>query len=272
MDGPLIWLHAVSVGETQASAPWSRRCSTPTLNARCSDPHDPHRPGHRRQSCSAAWPRVQTSICPTICLGRRALPAPLPPTHRGADGNRAVAQPGGGLPALGIPLALVNARLSGARRRLRARRSLARDAVAHLSPSASQTEADGQRLTALGARWLQVTGNISSTSRLRTPAGHWAQRSRSASARPGAPASTREGEEGPCWRPSPAAARPEVLLVLVPRHPQRFDGVGGQAGGLSGLKQQRRSDEQPRYRPIRGSCWGFDGRDVRLLCRLRTWP
>ncbi|NBS94443.1 MAG: hypothetical protein EBT27_12120 [Betaproteobacteria bacterium] len=41
---PLIWIHAVSVGETRARGPAARRSSA----AHSADPHHPHRPHHQR--------------------------------------------------------------------------------------------------------------------------------------------------------------------------------------------------------------------------------
>jgi len=57
-------------------------------------------------------------------------------------------------------------------------------------------------------------------------------------------ASTREGEEAPLLRAFAAAAPADVLLVLVPRHPQRFDEVAGLVAA-AGLPYQRRSDGTP---------------------------
>jgi len=53
-------------------------------------------------------------------------------------------------------------------------------------------------------------------------------------------ASTREGEEAPLLRAFADAAPAEVLLVLVPRHPQRFDAVAALIEA-AGLPFQRRS-------------------------------
>lgn len=56
-------------------------------------------------------------------------------------------------------------------------------------------------------------------------------------------ASTREGEEAALLDAFARMASPEALLLLVPRHPQRFDEVAALASER-GLALQRRSDGQ----------------------------
>ncbi|WP_374494682.1 lipid IV(A) 3-deoxy-D-manno-octulosonic acid transferase [Zoogloea sp.] len=247
MDGPLIWLHAVSVGETRASAPLVHalldahpECSlllthmTPTGRATAAELFGGMAPRVRSVYLpyDLPWavarflrhfrPRMgvlmETELWPNLVEGCR---------HSG------------------IPLALVNARLSERSARGYGHAgSLARDAVAHLSAIGAQTEADGQRLTALGARWLQVTGNIKFDI---TPPDALLALGKAFRSRIGPrpillAASTREGEEGPLLEAFARRCPAEVLLVLVPRHPQRFDEVAGLVA-RSGLKQQRRSDD-----------------------------
>jgi 3-deoxy-D-manno-octulosonic-acid transferase len=147
----------------------------------------------------------------------------------------------------GTPLAMVNARLSErSARGYRRAGSLARDAFAHLSAIGAQTEADGRRMTTLGARWLQVTGNIKFD--ITPPEAMLALgatfRNRIGPRQILLAASTREGEEGPLLEAFARLCPPEVLLVLVPRHPQRFDEVA-RLVGRSGLKLQRRSSNEP---------------------------
>ena len=249
MVGPLIWLHAVSVGETRASAPLVHAlldahpdCSlllthmTPTGRATAAEIFA--NLGPRVQSAYLPYdfpwavarflhhfrPRIgvlmETELWPNLVEGCRRT---------------------------GTPLAMVNARLSErSARGYRRAGSLARDAFGHLSAIGAQTEADGRRLTTLGARWLQVTGNIKFD--ITPPEAMLALgetfRNRIGPRQILLAASTREGEEGSLLEAFAHLCPPEVLLVLVPRHPQRFDEVV-RLVGRSGLKLQRRSSNEP---------------------------
>jgi 3-deoxy-D-manno-octulosonic-acid transferase len=57
-------------------------------------------------------------------------------------------------------------------------------------------------------------------------------------------ASTREGEDASLLRAFADVAPANALLVLVPRHPQRFDEVAGLVEA-AGLPYQRRSEDKP---------------------------
>jgi len=138
---------------------------------------------------------------------------------------------------LGVPLVLVNARLSDKSLRKTQRLAwLARPAYAALTAVWAQTPLDAQRLQLLGARVEGVTGNLKFDA---TPdAGQLAQGKtwRSQLERPVIMfASSREGEElallallhDGLARPA-GQAMPEpagVQWLIVPRHPQRFDAV-----------------------------------------------
>ena len=144
-----------------------------------------------------------------------------------------------------IPLYLVNARLSqksadGYRRFA----ALTREVLQGFEAVAAQTDDDASRLRALGAREVVVTGNlkfdvapapeqIALAGRFREMAGNrplWLA------------ASTRDGEEGLILQAFREVAPAHVLLLLVPRHPQRFDAVAALVSN-SGLKLQRRSED-----------------------------
>jgi 3-deoxy-D-manno-octulosonic-acid transferase len=148
-----------------------------------------------------------------------------------------------------IPLFLVNARLSARSAAGYARiASLSKPALAALSGIAAQTRDDAQRLAALGATSPAVTGNLKFD--VDVPAA-MAARGAELRARFGATrrvllcASTREGEEALLL--DALARHPlhgDALLVVVPRHPQRFDEVAAlfRAKGLSIV---RRSGDAP---------------------------
>ena len=128
----------------------------------------------------------------------------------------------------GIPLLLANARLSErSARRYRLAGGLARDAFGDLSLVAAQTGADADRLRATGARHVVVTGNM----KFDIPAGEVAEgvvvllRKCAQGRSVFLAASTREGEEAMILDALAADPIRDVLVVIVPRHPQRFGEV-----------------------------------------------
>jgi 3-deoxy-D-manno-octulosonic-acid transferase len=124
----------------------------------------------------------------------------------------------------GIPVTLANARMSEKSARGYQRwRALMGPGIRSLAAVCAQSEADAERLRALGARRVEVTGNLKFDVALdaaQLAAG------REWKARLGRPvlllASTREGEEKLLLKELPQA---DFLTVVVPRHPQRFDEV-----------------------------------------------
>ena len=127
----------------------------------------------------------------------------------------------------GVPVALANARMSEkSARGYRRWRSLTEPAVRSLAVVCAQSEADAARLRELGARRVEVTGNLKFDVTLdaaQLAAG------REWKARLGRQvlllASTRDGEERLLLQNLDTKA----LLVVVPRHPQRFDEVAALA-------------------------------------------
>ncbi|WP_246172878.1 lipid IV(A) 3-deoxy-D-manno-octulosonic acid transferase [Thermochromatium tepidum] len=245
-----LWIHAVSVGEVQAAAALIRRLlesepgrrilvttTTPTgaerLRALFGD-QVAHRytpfdlPGV--MECFIARVRPQL----VIVMETEIWPNMLAVLERH-----------------GIPAALVNARLSERSARGYARLPcLIRPALARFSLIAAQTRADARRLIALGAPrpCVQVTGNLKfdpvQPEDLATRAGEirhlWGAE------RPvWVAASTHEGEEIQVLQAHRRllAQRPEALLVLVPRHPERFDAVASLIA-RQGLAFARRSQGQ----------------------------
>ncbi len=146
-----------------------------------------------------------------------------------------------------VPLLLLNARMSEQSARGYARfASLTRDALQALSGVAAQTNADADRLAALGAERISVMGNLKFD--IAPPAamlelGKLLREQFGADRKVFLAASTREGEEAlllDAWQ----AAAPEALLVLVPRHPQRFSEVA-ELVAQRGLRMQRRCGNRP---------------------------
>ena len=126
----------------------------------------------------------------------------------------------------GVPVALANARMSEkSARGYRRARALAEPALRSLAVVCAQSEADAARLRELGARRVEVTGNLKFDVTLdaaQLAAG------REWKARLGRPvlllASTRDGEEKLLIE-----TKTPALVVVVPRHPQRFDEVASLA-------------------------------------------
>ncbi len=242
---PLIWLHAVSVGETRAAEPLVHALSE-------------RWPDHRI---------LLTGMTPTgretahQLYGERVLQAYLP-----YDFPDAVArffrhfQPRFGVlmeteiwPNLlaaaadrSIPIALTNARLSERSARGYQRFSwLTGPAFARLAGVAAQTAADAERLCQLGARQVTICGNLKFDVRpqpaLLSLGESWRRERRG---RPAwLAASTREGEESlilDAWQQAPGAA----LLILVPRHPQRFAEIAALLS-TRGIRWRARSQDLP---------------------------
>jgi 3-deoxy-D-manno-octulosonic-acid transferase len=146
----------------------------------------------------------------------------------------------------GIPVAVVNARISDRSwPRYRRMRGLWRPFLSRLSRVLAQSEVDAARLLALGCQQdrLTVSGNLKFDVR----AGNEAAATRLLkSLAPGlrllVAGSTLEGEEAAlleAW-PQLLAADPQIILVLAPRHPERFSAVA-ESLNRSGQSWVRRS-------------------------------
>jgi 3-deoxy-D-manno-octulosonic-acid transferase len=120
--------------------------------------------------------------------------------------------------------------------------ALTRASLARIHHVAAQSEADAARLTALGARTVTVVGNLKFDITPPPPqlalGAVW--RARFGPRPVLLAASTREGEEAALLRAFADTAPAEALLLLVPRHPQRFDAVADLIQA-AGLPFQRRS-------------------------------
>jgi 3-deoxy-D-manno-octulosonic-acid transferase len=248
----VIWLHAVSLGETRAAQPLVR-----AIGERF--------PDHQllvTQMTATGREAAQT------LYGDRALVAFLP-----YDYPFAVArfldhfQPCLGIlmetevwpnllraaRARRIPTLLANARLSEKSARGYARvGSLAREAFGNLGVVAAQSEPDAARLRALGAADVAVTGNMKFDS---TPAPAMLDLAKTFRVRYGERrvlllASTREGEEPLLLDALAGRALDDALVVIVPRHPQRFDEVAGMLA-KRGLAFVRRSEDSAVPRDVR---------------------
>lgn len=130
--------------------------------------------------------------------------------------------------AHGVPVALVNARLS-ARSLAKAQKlsALMTPAVRTMACVAAQTDADAMRLREFGAPNVAVTGSIKFD--VTPPEAMLAKgavlRSLIGERQVLLCSNTREGEEELILDAFSSLDLPQALLLIVPRHPQRFDDV-----------------------------------------------
>ncbi|MFN3888690.1 MAG: 3-deoxy-D-manno-octulosonic acid transferase, partial [Aquabacterium sp.] len=220
--GPCVWVHAVSLGEARAAAPLI-------------------------QALRVACPGMRLVLTHTTATGREAGRALLQPgdvqtwlpydTPGAVRRFLAVHRPAVGVlmetevwPNLqheavrsGVPMVLANARLSEKSLRQGQRLSaLMRPAARALVLCLAQTQADADRLRAMGASRVEVAGNVKFDMQ---PDEALLARGRAwrVDARPVVLAArTREGEEPAqlaAWQNQPSDRRPRQFSG--PRHPQR---------------------------------------------------
>jgi 3-deoxy-D-manno-octulosonic-acid transferase len=232
IPGDIIWIHAVSVGEVQASQPLISQLRkrhprygilittvTPTGAARArllfgDGVHLRYVPLDLPGSVRRFFDRVQPKLA-------MILETELWPNLYDECGKR------------GIPLVLASARISprsvGKYRRMV---SLFRKTLSHGIVIAAQSEQDAERFHSIGAapERTHVTGSIKFD--FQPPEGIEAQgrlwRERHAPGRPiWVAGSTHEGEEAIVLDAHRRVLErfPDALLVLVPRHPQRCESV-----------------------------------------------
>jgi 3-deoxy-D-manno-octulosonic-acid transferase len=132
--------------------------------------------------------------------------------------------------ARGIPLVLANARLSArSARRYQRVGGLTRQILAHIALIAAQHEDDAQRFRALGAKEVLVTGSLKFDLHLPSELEAHSRALRHLWGRRlvWIAASTHEGEESLILEAFKRVRQEfsTLLLILVPRHPERFDHV-----------------------------------------------
>jgi 3-deoxy-D-manno-octulosonic-acid transferase len=252
-----LWLHAVSLGETQAAAALLQalRAQRPDMALLLTHGTATGREAGRallREGDAQAWLPYDTPGAV-----RRFLR-----THRPGVGVLMETEVWPNLlhaaTAAGVPMVLANARLS-ARSLAKGERlaALLRPAAACFTRVLAQTEPDAQRLRKAGAERVEVMGNLKFD--VTPPPGLIAQGRRWRQALGRAvvlAASTREGEEEMLLRAWVRLPAPRPLLLLVPRHPQRFDEVAALVV-RSGLSVLRRSawGEAPPPAAARAEVW-----------------
>ena len=249
-----IWVHAVSVGESIAAAPMIRalleRYPQLPITVTCMTPTG----SERIQALFAGEPRIQHCYLPYDLPWAAArflnrvqpklaviMETELWPNHIHQCAKR------------GIPVALANARLSARSAKGYGRFArLTRPMLEEMSLIAVQTEAEAERFRQLGARpeSVEVTGSIkfdlSIDPQLLVDARELREQWQAQTRPVWIAASTHEGEDEIVL----AAHRrllnqyPNALLMLVPRHPERFNTVF-ELCRREGFATVRRSSGEP---------------------------
>ncbi|MEW9904153.1 lipid IV(A) 3-deoxy-D-manno-octulosonic acid transferase [Pseudomonas putida] len=230
-----IWVHAVSVGESIAAAPMIRAllkaypdlpitltCMTPTGSERIRAMFaDEPRIQHCYLPYDLPWAagRFLDHVRPRLGI---IMETELWPNHIHQCTKR------------GIPVALANARLSERSARGYARfAGLTGPMLAEMNLIAVQTEVEAERFRSLGARpeCVQVTGSIKfdlTIDEQLQPRARALREQWGAEHRPvWIAASTHEGEDALILEAHRQLLQVhgDALLILVPRHPERFDAV-----------------------------------------------
>ena len=238
---PLLWLHSVSVGESRAAQPlikalharfpeydWLITCMTPTGRATALELYGQFATiAYLPYDFCGSQRRFLQNWQPTLGLlmETEIWPNLLHQAQR-----------------LAIPIVLVNARLSQRSARGYQRiAALARPAIASLAAIAAQTPEDAKRLALMGAKNITVCGNLKFEVHPAPDKLQLGRQWKTALQRPiWLAASTREGEEALILSAYQQLQRPDVLLMMVPRHPQRFTEVAALIRS-QGLSLQHRS-------------------------------
>jgi 3-deoxy-D-manno-octulosonic-acid transferase len=246
-----VWIHAVSVGEVQAAEPLIRyllnrqpsvrvlvTTTTPTGAERLRE-HFGDRVPHRYTpfDLPGIVERFLSHAAPSLVI---VMETEIWPNTLAACSTR------------GIPVILANARLSErSARGYRRLAQLTRETVRRFDLIAAQAEPDARRFISLGAapERVQVTGSIKFD--VRQAASLLAQAEAMRRFWDGdrpvwVAASTHEGEDEPVLAVHRRirSVIEDALLVLVPRHPERFDRVA-ELVTRQGLRLARRSLHEP---------------------------
>ncbi|QJI32415.1 3-deoxy-D-manno-octulosonic acid transferase [Pseudomonas sp. ADAK18] len=249
-----IWVHAVSVGESIAAAPMIRsllqRYPQLPITVTCMTPTG----SERIQALFANEPRIQHCYLPydLPCAAARFLDKVQPklavimetelwPNHIHQCAKR------------GIPVALANARLSARSAKGYGRfAKLTAPMLSEMSLFAVQTETEAERFRSLGARpeTVEVTGSIkfdlTIDPQLLARAAALRQQWQASERPVWIAASTHEGEDEVVLAAHRQllASHPDALLILVPRHPERFNAVF-ELCQQQGFATVRRSSGEP---------------------------
>ncbi len=244
INKPVIWLHCVSVGETRAAMPLVKALLNQYPNHQILLTHTT--PTGRAASEQLFSDDVQRVYLPYdvpfavngFLRHFKPVLGVLMETELWFNLIAACKQHS-------IPLLLVNARLSERSARGYAKvGKLVRQGLQDLAEIAAQTQADAERLEQLGAKQVSVVGNLKFDVMPPDNAVIQGEQLRAllGKNRPVfLAASTREGEEAIIL--NAIIQIPDLVTVIVPRHPQRFSEVEALLQ-QRGIQYQKRSSLQ----------------------------
>jgi len=225
---PVIWLHCVSVGETRAAEPLIKALLSQYPTHQLLLTHTtPTGRATSEQLFGDSVTRVYLPYDVPFAVARflqhfKPVVGALMETELWFN---LIA----GCKQRNIPVLLVNARLSEKSAAGYAKLGqLLTQGLQNLSAIAAQTKADASRLQDLGAAEVSITGNIKFDVAPPPTAHSLGEQLRQqlGTARPVfLAASTRDGEESLIIDAVNQANIPNLLTIIVPRHPQRFNAV-----------------------------------------------
>jgi len=227
--GPLIWIHAVSLGETRACVPLVERLLAERKGSQVLLTH--MTATGRDAGRTLFGGTVQQAWLPyDYPFAMRAFLAHFSPTAGLLMETEVWPNLVAECARTRVPLFLVNARLSQRSAEGYARLpALTRPMFAALDGVAAQSDADAARLVAAGGSNVVVTGNLKFDVAITRDARDLGRelRERFGEVRPvWIAACTRDGEEALLLDAMQSGTLPPgTLTVIVPRHPQRFAAV-----------------------------------------------
>ncbi|MGS1093227.1 lipid IV(A) 3-deoxy-D-manno-octulosonic acid transferase [Aquamicrobium terrae] len=245
-DGPLIWVHAASVGETIAVVPLVQTILGYGVNViLTTGTVTSAKVVTERLGDSVIHQYVPLDIKPAVSRFLNHWVPDLAIIAESEIWPMTILELG----ARNVPQVLVNGRMSDRSfASWKKRTSLAEALFENLAHVVAQSEIDGERFRTLGARPVTVSGNL----KVDTPPPPVDEKAlqilkRQIGNRPTwAAVSTHEGEEKMAAEIHAALRKrhPGLLSIVVPRHPARAEELAEQIGSM-GLKLVRRSLGQP---------------------------
>ncbi|MGP2492337.1 lipid IV(A) 3-deoxy-D-manno-octulosonic acid transferase [Mesorhizobium sp. PUT5] len=244
--GPLIWVHAASVGETIAVVPLVESILAYGVNiVLTTGTVTSAKVAEERLSDRIIHQYVPLDLKPAVSRFLDHWQPDLAIIAESEIWPMTILELG----ARRVPQVLVNGRLSDRSfSSWKKRPGVAAALFENLAHVVAQSEVDGERFRALGARPVTVSGNLKGDT-VPPPADELALGvlRRQIGARPTwAAVSTHEGEEDIAANVHLAlrARHPGLLTIVVPRHPDRADALAEQFAAM-GLHVARRSSGDP---------------------------
>jgi 3-deoxy-D-manno-octulosonic-acid transferase len=244
--GPLVWVHAASVGETLAVIPLIERVlalgihvvlTTGTVTSA--------KLATERLGDDVIHQYVPLDLKPAVSRFLDHWKPDLAIIAESEIWPMTILELG----ARSVPQVLVNGRLSDRSfKRWKKRAYLAEALFENLAHVVAQSQADGERFAQLGARPVTVSGNLKGDTQPPPvdPAELDRVRDEIGDRKTWAAISTHDGEEAIAIAVHKLLRKrhPNIVTIIVPRHPERADAVYADAT-VAGLNVARRSRRDP---------------------------